>query len=352
MPRVIVHGQTGLSKTAYLQEVQAHSRANASEFRLLSIGDLLYEEDQSIPLGNILNLDLPRLLTLRKNVDRRILEETRNSTDTIVVNSHAVFRAQRGLIYAGGLDLLRGFGQDLYITVIDSADAVYFRMQRDYPFWGITLKDILVWREEEILVTEVLASLSRPPSPHYVVARNHPPSVIHDLIFHRQKRKAYVSFPITLVQAMPDVREQVDRFRAEVAKRLIAFDPLTISERRLVTLAANARSLDDAIRVETLGGELAFPARELLALKPDIDSQIVARDFKLIDQSDMVIAFIPRVAGRIEVSAGVTMEIQHAFETGKEVYIICPHPQDLSPFFTEHARAVFLDFDSALGQLT
>jgi hypothetical protein len=192
--RVIVHGQSGLSKRAYLQEVLAYSQGKGRGFRLLSVGDLMYDEDPSIPQGNILNLDLPRLLTLRRSVDHRILRETQNSAETILINSHAVFRAQRGLIYAGGLDLLRGFGQDLYVTVIDDADAVYLRMKHAYPFWEITLKDILVWREEEILVTEVLANLSQPPLPHYVIARAHPPSVIHDLVFNRAKRKAYPTF--------------------------------------------------------------------------------------------------------------------------------------------------------------
>jgi adenylate kinase len=291
----------------------------------------MYEEAPDVPPGRILNVELLRLQTTRRSVDRRILEQVRGSGDSIVLNSHAVFRAQHGLIYPGGSELLAEFGQGMYITIIDDADSVYIEMRRRYPWWTTTLKDILVWREEEILCTEMLANIARPRLPHYVVARKHPVSVIHDLIFNPGKRKAYVSFPITQIESMPEIKEQVRQFRQQVAAALVTFDPLTIAERSLIAQAMNAPSPETRIAIGPEGYKIEFSAQELLALKSDIDSQIVARDFKLIDQSDMVVAFVPKLpTGRMEVSAGVTMEIQHAFGTGREVFIICPAPNERS----------------------
>lgn len=150
---------------------------------------------------------------------------------------------------------------------------------------------------------------------------------------------------------MPDVKAEVVHFRKRMASKLIAFDPLTIAERRLITLARNTTSDSVIVEIPHIGETLALSAEELLALQADIDSQIVARDFKLIDQSDMVVAYVPKVAGRLEISAGVIMEIQHAWETGKEVHIICPDPPMLSPFITEHATSIYRTFEETVDSL-
>ena len=49
---------------------------------------------------------------------------------------------------------------DLYVTLVDNVDAVHERLTREHDL-PHTLKDILVWREEEILATEVLANAVR-----------------------------------------------------------------------------------------------------------------------------------------------------------------------------------------------
>ena len=81
---------------------------------------------------------------------------------------------------------------------------------------------------------------------------------------------------------------------------------------------------------------------EITAIARDIDGQIYARDFKLIDQSDMIVSFIPQLAdGRPGLSSGVERELQHAFEGTKEVYIIWRPKSEPSPFITETATRVF-----------
>jgi hypothetical protein len=55
----------------------------------------------------------------------------------------------------------------------------------------------------------------------------------------------------------------------------------------------------------------------------DIDAQIYARDFKLIDQSDMIVSYVPELPDGIPgLSSGVERELQHAFEGTKEVYVV------------------------------
>jgi hypothetical protein len=62
----------------------------------------------------------------------------------------------------------------------------------------------------------------------------------------------------------------------------------------------------------------------------------------LIDQSDMIISFIPEVGnGRAAISSGVERELQHAHEAAKEVYVIWTAKQMPSVFVTQTATKVF-----------
>ncbi|MHC4140970.1 MAG: hypothetical protein ACYSUF_03490, partial [Planctomycetota bacterium] len=73
------------------------------------------------------------------------------------------------------------------------------------------------------------------------------------------------------------------------------------------------------------------------------------RDFKLIDQSDMICSYIPELPGGLPgLSSGVERELQHAFEHTKEVYVVWKPRKTPSPFITETATKVFPTVDDAL----
>ena len=88
---------------------------------------------------------------------------------------------------------------------------------------------------------------------------------------------------------------------------------------------------------------------EVQQIERDINSQIYARDFLLIDQSDMIISFIPTLAdGRAAISSGVERELQHAHEAAKEVYVIWTAKQTPSVFITQTATKVFDSVDKTV----
>ena len=60
---------------------------------------------------------------------------------------------------------------DLYVTLVDNVDAVHERLTRETTTSHHTLKDILVWREEEILATEILATIIRGCGRFFILAR-------------------------------------------------------------------------------------------------------------------------------------------------------------------------------------
>ena len=89
---------------------------------------------------------------------------------------------------------------------------------------------------------------------------------------------------------------------------------------------------------------------QVLQIEKDINSQIYARDFLLIDQSDMIISLIPSAEdGRAVISSGVERELQHAHEAAKEVYVIWTSKQQPSVFMTQTATKMFRNPTEAIA---
>ena len=63
------------------------------------------------------------------------------------------------------------------------------------------------------------------------------------------------------------------------------------------------------------GRDVVIPVADVTQVAGDIDGQIYARDFKLIDQSDMIVSYVPELpGGKPGLSSGVERELQHAYE--------------------------------------
>jgi adenylate kinase len=104
---------------------------------------------------------------------------------------------------------------------------------------------------------------------------------------------------------MPDVLAEIDHFRAELAEHFITFDPATWTRSCCSTAPRGRQAGKDFIEVEAAllrragrrDGPMRVSVREVLDIAGDIDGQIYMRDFKLIDQSDMICSFIPELPG-------------------------------------------------------
>lgn len=171
-------------------------------------------------------------------------------------------------------------------------------------------------------------------------------------------RKVYPSFPMSHVVGMPDVLAEIDRFRDELARHFVTFDPGDVDEKLLLERAIQAaRDGHEFLTLEphSFGAGrgtdgVRVRVREVLDIAGDIDGQIYMRDFKLIDQSDMIVSYIPELPGGMPgLSSGVERELQHAFEHTKEVYVIWRPAKTPSPFITETATAIFRTVDEALA---
>ncbi len=356
--RVICTGQSGLRKLGFLKDVQRLAQQHGKELTLYDVGDLMYGLAPKVARGKILDLDKDLLDRLRCDAFDRILHQS-ESKDNVIVCTHIVMRWRFGLFPAFDFRQLVQFNPDMYITLIDDVDAIKLELSREEEseISNLTLKDIMVWREEELVGTEIVARshmLTRKTDvPHYVIAKGHGPAIVYQLIFEGHKKKAYASFPMTLVEEQPDVLREIDEFRKELKKHLIVFDPGTNVEKRLHTkMVTSLREMSwtkDSFEVETAGQPQKLSVWEVSSIVHDIDGQIIARDYKLIDQSDMIIAFIPAGTGQtLLISAGVERELQHAHQTAKEVFVVCPKPELLSPFDKITVTKVFRTFDELI----
>ncbi len=362
--RAIVTGQIGMDKKPYLSATAAFAGQQGEPLHVYNVGDMMYREGPDVRPGKILDLPISRLSSLRRAAFKDIIADSRDQKN-ILVNTHATFRWRHGLFPAFDYDQITKMEPDLFVCLVDNIEVVHHRLHQEHEI-DATLKDCMVWREEEILATELM-SRSIPSSRFYILSRGrHEPTArtLFRLICRPQMRKVYPSFPMSHVVDMPEVLAEIDKFRADLAEHFITFDPGDVDEKLLLERAiAASKEGKDYIEVapHSFGGSKASGAapikvrvREVLDIAGDIDGQIYMRDFKLIDQSDMIVSFIPEIptASGKEfpgLSSGVERELHHAFEHTKEVFVVWKPRKAPSPFITETATRIFRSTEEALA---
>ena len=350
--RVIITGQVGVDKGPYLEQVESLARAASQKLKVFHVGRMMYAEAPDVPEGRILNLPMGRLNTLRRAVFKEILREA-DKHEHVILNTHATFRWRHGLFAAFDFDQIKAFNADLYITLLDNVESVHQRLVRDHDV-DHTLKDIMVWREEELLATEILANILQGHGHFFMISRgrNIPTArTIYNLMFEPKRRKAYLSFPMSHVMDLPQTLGEIDAFKAAINEHFTTFDPADVDELLLYTEADRAQQEGrPTVTVPAAEGPIELKTSDVLQISGDIMGQIYARDFKMIDQSEMIVSLIPELAtGKPALSSGVERELHHAFETGKEVYVVWPGKAMPSPFITETATRVFRTTEEAIA---
>ncbi|MBB48317.1 MAG: hypothetical protein CMJ33_07190 [Phycisphaerae bacterium] len=359
--RAVVTGQIGVDKRPYLESVCEQAGERGGKIDLFNVGSMMYKEALDVRPGRILDLPISRLASLRRAAFKDIISSSSpvEEHENIIVNTHATFRWHHGLFSAFDFDQMNLLKADMFICLVDNVETVHQRLHDEHDI-DATLKDCMVWREEEILATELLANAMGCHNDFYILSRGRHVDTVETcikLVTRPDVRKVYPSFPMSHVVNMPDILAEIDAFRAAIAEHFIAFDPADVDEKLLLDRALDAaRDGKDWVNIEnhTFGGragseELRLPVREVLDIAGDIDGQIYMRDFKLVDQSDMIVSYIPELEGGVPgLSSGVERELQHAFEHTKEVYVVWKPSKAPSPFITETATKIFPSVDDAL----
>ena len=332
---VLCTSPSGNGRDAYLNEFQSILTTPQRRLvRVVPLRDKIFEvyRNHGVSTGDLEVLDLE--------------DATRNSYRSQAIQSIAsgwkkpgcfILSTPHPIMWKGaekeGISLadVQNLNPDMFVTIIDDVGRVKETLRTDPQFQNQhnSIKDLAVWRASAIKDASDLASARK--KPFYVIPRDHPPEVLRDLIFHPKKARAYFSFPITNMKKKGIA--QAKRFVDQLRTRYTVFDPLTIQDHALIRAAGNARkkhkrTFSKRIRYRTGNFEFTGSVKEIADATETFDSQVVERDFKLIDQSDLVIVYYPIKA----LAAGVISEMFHAHYTmSKRVYAWHPHAP--SPFF-------------------
>jgi adenylate kinase len=353
--RVICTGISGTDRVGYLQELAALARRRGHALELFDVREAMFQiaRDVGEPIDEETVLDtFPRALVLLRAA---ALEQLSNVVQRAgaprapsggawgpradrhpswLLNTHAVFRWKNTLIPGFDPHYLERLRPDLFITITAGVLTVRERL-RAHPRWdGLTIEDLLVWREEEQFATEEMARIHR--KPQYLVGRQMAVESLYRLLFEPERRKVYLSYPMQ--HAGPAGERRLAELKARLGEQFVVFDPADVNDFVVEDAPAGQRR-----PAAPFGGELApeaagpFSERELR----HISDQIVFRDYKLIAQSDFVVVYYDVPVP----SPGVVSEMNYALHTGKRVYGIWLPPSEPSPFFTRYCSTVVRSLD-------
>jgi hypothetical protein len=247
----------------------------------------------------------------------------------------------------------------------------------------LRLQDIIEWRKAEVLLTDCISSSLGVKN--YIVPVKHPPQMLYRLLFEDEKNLLiYAAHPITAPRKSSEGRKEIDEHRYFLhSQDYIVFEPLPIDERAIQfayeeiygSVINPPKSPEEEIKLEShhrwplVSTEfppmvpdppgifpLSIPAEEayLIVSQPrigskrmrsSIDSQIEERDFRYINDVDLVTAYRSNWKG-IE-SRGVKTEVKYAGGLKPVIAYHLPQedklpPGETSPFNNEEHVAVMV----------
>jgi hypothetical protein len=368
--RVIFTGQTGIAKVECLQRLASYvlkkegvekTWNDPDSLRMVTIIDFEKELQNLMSFDNIAPfLDLEDAREQERiwaQTFDHVIERLREAKPKhVFLSMHASnFRRSR---FFPPLDVgkLRSFQPDAIITLIDDIPRIMTRINHremdGSPTTGtnLRLKELVTWRSVEILLSDIIArnvpiAEASKPLRNYVVAVNHPISMLFRLLYHKGVI-VYASYPITATRGNPEARKEIDDFRQKLQANYVMFDPLTIDERVLQLKLEQAfpeskrnpeaevsggitidmedrwpiRSDNTLAPPDTDIWPLKVSAEEVKEVAKDIDNNIRTRDYRLIADSNVTVGYRPHYRGRE--SQGVVNEINHSVNMAKHPTLV------------------------------
>ncbi len=353
---IVGTGITGVGRTHYLKEVAEYSRLNNVPADVIDIGPRMFEKASSlrikIPGDKILDLDTTTLRFLRATVFEEItsnVEGYRGFDKDLMISLHMSFRWNKVLMPAFDYYYLNKLKPDLYCSLVDSVGNILRRIEDtpDLAHWKdkLSIKEILIWQDEEMFTTEIVADILG--SPHYMIPSSASPSIMYNVINMVEKPlaggerprmlKAYISYPMTMTKGNVEFEETRRELVSKLKKKgIIIFDPAMIED--MIILEKVKDTEENNVYIEEYG--VYVSRKEVLDAEKYIIDHTVHRDYKFIDQSDMIIVYYPIK----ELSAGVLSEMIYAHTHMKNVYALFTQ-KNISPFFLNYSTKIFRDID-------
>jgi len=230
------------------------------------------EDDPGVNWARILDADPKMLRHLRARVFQDLAYQIRSKPGVLhIVDLHLTFRWLAYLTKGLEPHMLEPFKPHVrcFINLIEDLPMVQERLEK--MGWGRRqVLELLIWRDEELFTTTLFADLCGRVACH-AVANAEPPSLIERLIWHPEIRKVYLSFPITNLQGDRKAQREIEEFRDRLREFVVVFDPYA------------CKDYDETYQLE-----------EVKPLRKQLSEATVDRDFRFIDQADVVVVYYPR----------------------------------------------------------
>lgn len=358
MTNNLVAFATGISGSGRLNTLEKVAELD-KRFHIIDIGTKMFEKSRALGINiqesKILDMDPLALDYLRAATFEDVLSDIKElgEEEAVAISTHTCFRWKKHLTHAFNFYYLNRLAPDIYINIVDSIHYIYTKLQNNAAWRGrLSLKDLLVWRDEELFITKMLAEYRR--KPFYLFSPREDPEMLRRIIFdvelarktgRRPAKKAYLSYPITHVKGQEDVMRSKDEVKRRLKEAgIIVFDPIAVEDLEVVDLMAEAKKAGrDYIEVEVDGYTGRISIGDILSALDDIKDQVVARDYQLIMQSDMIVVFYPTST----LSPGVLSEVNFGHTHNKDVYVIFPFGA-VSPFLEYYTTRIFKSVDELL----
>jgi hypothetical protein len=285
----------------------------------------------------------------RKEALRKIIKEIEKHGGVNIVSSPYHFEWKGNRFQGIDEDDVKALNPDSFIIIFDDIFRVRERLSNDVQWQDhkYTLGEIANWRREEVAGVYKLAEIFTPRKDIQLVAYENGPDFLRDLIYSTSKEKVYLSHPIT--GEGPDFFKNVTKFIETLSEYYILYDPILIKDWDIVEQWREA--VNNAIernekppekftfRMEYKDGvKIAeFDSQEVVSAIKNLRFQIIDSDYKIIENSDLVVVYHPRKS----ISAGVMCEMVYAKSLAKLVYAY--YPYEPSPFFEWYATRIFTD---------
>ncbi|MDO8555141.1 MAG: AAA family ATPase [bacterium] len=321
---VVATSAAGTLRKADILGYEKYAKEQGSCLKTYNPGELMFKiaEEQSINITPENILDAPQNeLTLLRRVALEQLKPNfdahNKQGDVAILRTHAMFPWKNVPQSAWSTKAISALNPDMFITFVDEAPLILERLaeNKQWAKVNFSLKEILWWMAYEVNMARDWADFLN--KPFYVVPAGAPPDFLYQLLFKPEAEMAYVSMPITHGYD-EETQSKLDNFIKSLKKHFLVFDPRYV------------KPMDGS------KGEIFNMA---------ISNNIVNRDLNLfLRQSKRLIAYWPKVIS----SPGMVDEIVKASEANKEVWLVWPEGESISPFLLHYAHKVFTEKEFAL----
>ncbi len=320
---ILSTGTAGCGEKEYFEKFSQFCQKKKKKVNIINATDVILDvaekTNPEINKYNILNFPKSTRNVWYQMALNQIISEKLKKNAINIVNIHITYWWKEGPEEVVNARILNSFFEKLnplfFIQIVDGIGLIKERVDEVAENVGraLNLESILRWRDLESYVTEMFAQINQ--KDYYLIARAQDPDTLFGLIFDN-RLKIYFSFPITFAEGK--TKKKIESFVKELDKIAIVFDPFKVE--KFESFIAGMKKLGT--------------------------DAIVKRDYQLIDQSDFVVTYFPKIAP----SSGTITEMNYASSNGKIVYLIWPNKK-YSPWTIHPARKVFTSPKECLREL-